>query len=138
MKIRNAPIIWTEAMLTGVTAIDEQHQILVNMVNVANEKLAKDISRNTLVGIIHDLMSYAVYHFDTEEKLMVENTYPVDDKQQHFQEHRGFSAKVASLHQHVSQGELISREELLEFLNDWLINHIMHSDKKLGDFLTNK
>ncbi len=130
-------IPWSDAMMTGITSIDEQHQILVNMLNVANDKLTNNFSRRVLEDIVRDLISYALYHFDTEEALMMAQQYPNDAQQQHFQEHRSFSAKVAKIQDDISHGQLVSSEDLLSFLKAWLVNHIMGTDKKMADFLLN-
>ena len=129
-------ITWTDAMLTGISSIDAQHQILVDMLNVANDKLTNNTSRVELEEIVRDLMSYALYHFDAEEELMLAHEYPSEAQRLHFQEHRGFSAKVAKLQEDIKQGTLVSPQDLLNFLNSWLVNHIMGTDKQLGEFLT--
>lgn len=128
-------IVWTDAMMTGVNSIDDQHQILVNMLNMANEQLTDSSSHLQIEEIIHDLMSYALYHFDTEEELMLNNNYPAPHREKHFQEHRDFSATVAQVQKNITQGKLITRAELLGFLKNWLINHILGTDKHLGKFL---
>lgn len=135
MSIGHEPIVWTEKLMTGVESIDEQHQILVNMLNEANQRLTASSGRDVLEEIVRDLMSYALYHFDNEEEMMVENDYTAEEKEAHFREHRAFSKKVSDLQQDLRQGNLISREELLSFLNGWLINHILNTDQKLGKFL---
>jgi len=129
------PIIWNETLMTNVKVIDEQHRILVAMLNEANDKLSENSGREMLEEIVHDLMSYALYHFDTEEELMLSNQYTQAEQADHFNEHRLFSKTVSALQQDLRQGKLISREDLLSFLNDWLINHILKTDKKLGVFL---
>lgn len=136
MSAAYEPIIWNEKLMTGVESIDEQHQILVNMLNEANTRLTTSSGRDVIEEIVRDLMSYALYHFDNEEEMMLENDYAVEDKDAHFNEHRAFSKKVSDLQQDLRQGKLISREELLSFLNGWLINHILNTDQKLGKFLT--
>lgn len=128
---------WSDAMMTGIASIDEQHQILVNMLNMANDKLTNNTSRRVLEEIVRDLISYALYHFDTEEELMMTQRYPSDAQQQHFQEHRGFSAKVAKIQEDISHGQLVSPQDLLRFLKAWLVNHIMGTDKKMAEFLLN-
>jgi hemerythrin-like metal-binding protein len=135
MEVSHEPIVWSDALMTGVQEIDEQHQILVNMLNEANARLTEYSGHDVLQNIIRDLMSYALYHFDTEEELMVENQYNQVDRENHFREHRGFSDKVSKLQQDLRQGKLVSREELLSFLNGWLINHILKTDMQLGRFL---
>lgn len=135
MKVGYEPIVWNESLMTGVESIDEQHQILVNMLNEANHRLTESSGRDVLEEIVRDLMSYALYHFDNEEEMMVENAYTPEEQEAHFREHRSFSAKVSGLQQDLRQGKLISREELLSFLNGWLINHILHTDMQLAKFL---
>lgn len=129
------PIVWNEKFLTGITAIDEQHKILVSMLNEANQRLNADSNCYLLAELISDLMSYALYHFDTEEELMVNNRYDSERQALHFQEHRSFSAKMAGLQRDMNQGQPVSPEALLQFLNNWLRNHILHTDKQLGRFL---
>jgi hemerythrin len=137
MSHRFEPITCTENLKTGIAGIDEEHLILVNMLNMAGEQLTDSSSRMQLQDIVRDLMSYALYHFDNEEELMQENAYPAEDMEKHFMEHRNFSATVAQLQQDISQGKLVSRDELLGFLKTWLLNHILGTDKRLGVFLAN-
>lgn len=133
------PIIWNDSFLVGVERIDEQHKVLVNTLNEANARLAGNSSRELLERITRELLSYALYHFETEESLMREFGYDeaaAADAATHRQEHRGFSRQVVALRDNLRDGNLVSREELLGFLNGWLVNHILNTDKKLGKFLT--
>jgi hemerythrin len=132
MNIASAPIVWNDSLQTGVEVIDEQHRILVNMLNDAHERLTDTSSRDLLESIVRDLISYALYHFDTEEELMLETAYEAAARDAHFNEHRAFSEKVAGVQQSLSQGKGVSRDELLGFLNNWLINHIMQTDMRLA------
>jgi hemerythrin len=59
----------------------------------------------------------------------------VEDVATHIQQHRSFSAKVVAVRNDIKAGILISREDLLAFLNGWLINHILNTDKRLAAFL---
>jgi hemerythrin len=129
-------IVWNDDLMTGIEKIDEQHQILVNLFNEANTRLTNNNSAEFLEQITRDLLSYALYHFETEEELMqkyhfAENT----DDDTHIKQHRSFSARVVAVRNDIKAGVLISREELLSFLNNWLINHILNTDKKLASFL---
>ena len=130
-----APITWNASLVTGVPVIDEQHQILVNMLNDAHGRLGEQAGRDAVEAIVRELISYALYHFDTEEELMVEEGYGEALREAHFAEHRGFSSKVAEVQQQLAQGKVISRDDLLGFLNGWLVNHIQKTDQTLGQFL---
>lgn len=132
------PIAWDDSFATGVTEIDEQHHILVNTLNEANAKLADNASTEFVEQITQDLLSYALYHFETEEELMQEYGYDDDsaaDAERHLQQHRAFSSKVVSVRDSLRAGIPITREDLIGFLNNWLVNHILNTDKKLGAFI---
>lgn len=136
--ISHDPILWSDSYLTGIKRIDEQHKVLVNTLNEANARLAVNVTRELLEQITRDLLSYALYHFDTEESLMREYDYiglSAIDAEKHRQEHRGFSQRVVTLRDGLRDGRLVSREELLTFLNNWLVNHILHTDKRFAEFL---
>jgi hemerythrin-like metal-binding protein len=134
-------LVWNDSYTTGVPEIDEQHMILVHTLNEAGEKLVNNSKHELLEQITQDLLSYALYHFDTEEALMQEYGYPDgpdSDMGQHLKQHRSFSAKVVAIREGLKAGAPISSNDLLEFLNAWLINHILNTDRKLGSFIVKK
>lgn len=136
--IGNQLIVWNENFDTGVTEIDEQHRTLVNIINKANSRLATDFNAAMLDEVTRDLSSYAHYHFDLEESLMKEYNYTEDqseDSATHLREHGEFSTIVASVREGIKAGNLIPREYLLLYLNSWLINHILYTDKRLAAFV---
>lgn len=127
-------IVWNDTLVTGINIIDEQHQILVNLFNEANTKLANNNNTEFLEQITCDMLSYALYHFETEEGLMQKYGY-IEAADTHIRQHRSFSAKIVEVRNNIKAGILISREDLLSFLNNWLINHILSTDKELAVFL---
>jgi len=134
------PMTWSKSYETGIEDIDEQHHILVNTLNEANQKLSQEHSLSVLESITRDLLSYALYHFETEEQMMQDSKYHTnrpEEYERHMQQHRSFSAKVVEIRESIKSGNLISREKLVGFLQDWLINHINNTDKKLGEYLQN-
>lgn len=131
-------IVWNDRLVTGIDKIDEQHQILVNLFNEANTKLTVNNNTEFLEQITRDMLSYALYHFETEEELMQKYSYiedTIEDMNTHIRQHRSFSAKVVAVRNDIKAGILISREDLLSFLNNWLIDHILNTDKQLAAFL---
>lgn len=134
-------LVWNDGYATGVPEIDAQHMILVHTLNEASVKLAKDASLERLDHITHDLLAYALYHFETEEALMQEYGYEEGDPTMaalHLEQHRSFSAKVVAVREGLKSGTPIARNELLAFLNDWLVQHILNTDKRLGRFILEK
>jgi hemerythrin-like metal-binding protein len=87
------------------------------------------------------LLSYALYHFETEEELMQEYGYREaegEGMQRHLDQHRGFSSKVVAIREGLKSGNLTSPRDLIGFLNDWLVNHIQHTDQALAAFVLAK
>ncbi len=141
MDKQTRALVWSDDFATGVAEIDEQHMILVHTLNEAAEKLSRDTSQETLERITQDLLSYALYHFETEEELMQRFGYADNGDgaaDQHLAQHRAFSAKVIDVREGLKSGVKISAAELLDFLNQWLVNHILNTDKKLGAFIIAK
>jgi hemerythrin len=141
MRALYDPIEWNEKLLTGVTEIDSQHKILVDAINDANSRLMQDHDIKLVEQITKDLLSYAIFHFETEEDLMLQYDYDgesAEDAQLHQKQHREFSSQVLKVRDGLRDGKEISREDLLAFLNGWLISHIMNTDQRLGTFIKQK
>ncbi|MCW4204565.1 MAG: bacteriohemerythrin [Candidatus Thiodiazotropha lotti] len=137
----NNSIIWCEDMATGVDVIDSQHQNLLQMVNDAYKGLDEEFSEVVFQRITKELLSYAIYHFQTEEHLMKEYGYfeeCPEDATQHVEEHRSFSAKVVSARDSVNSEVKEEMVQILEFLNSWIMNHTQNVDLKLGAFIRMK
>jgi hemerythrin-like metal-binding protein len=140
--MRSAETIeWDDSLLTGVSEIDEQHRILVNTLIEADAKLTGEPDSALFERITRDLLAYAIYHFDTEERLILQNHYDAlepDGAATHLMEHRQFSQRVVDLRTAAHHGAPGSREALLSFLKSWLIHHIRSTDQRLGRFILDR
>ena len=133
-----APFAWNDSLITGVPEIDEQHHILVHTLNEAGEKLSHGASLEDYEAITQQLLSYALYHFDTEEALMQACGYEhanASDAQRHQTQHRSFTQRVMAVRDDLKAGILPPPDPLLGFLNSWLLDHIMLTDKRLATFI---
>ena len=128
-------ILWGPELMTGIGVIDEQQRVLVDMCNEAKKLMQGHVDPEDVKRLVRDLMSYAMYHFEVEEELAIDEGYgeshPVDNAL-HREQHRNFASTVAALQQELATGKLVKREYLLGFLNSWLINHIQVTDKKMA------
>lgn len=132
------PLVWSDNLATGIAKIDEQHKVLVATLNEAHARLKGAPNKDLLDEITRNLLSYALYHFETEEDLMAEYGYLEacpENEHRHQEEHRSFSKTVVDLRKNIQEGQLVDRDELVTFLSQWLVNHIMKTDKHLGAFL---
>lgn len=131
-------ILWNDDLNTGVERIDEQHKVLVNTLNEAKARLSPFPDRKPLEEITRDLLSYALYHFETEEQLMQDSGYGSarpDEMARHIEEHRRFTRTVLRIRERIEVGEPVSRDDLIGFLTEWLLQHIQHTDMKLSGFV---
>jgi len=132
-------IEWNESMFTGVKEIDRQHEVLVNVLNEIAAMGAESPGQRRLEEVTLDLLAYALYHFETEERLMQQSGYDRDqpgEAQAHVLQHRAFSDRVIALRAATAEGQERSQAALLQFLRDWLINHIGSTDRRLGDYIS--
>ena len=116
-------IEWTPDLATGVPAIDEQHKAIFQWLAELNGAASEE---RTLFGVyaLTRLKHYTRDHFAAEEALMKAAAYPALAK--HAAEHAAFRSRLAELHLR-SIGEDISADTV-QFLTDWLVNHIARTD----------
>lgn len=122
-------IRWSDLFNTGITEIDNQHKKLLNILNKALT-LSINSQDSEIDTIFSELMSYAKYHFTYEEYLFEKYNFP--NSGQHLKEHNNFKKTIEEMC--ASAKEMTKSEESIEnlvvFLKDWLINHILNSDRK--------
>lgn len=131
-------LCWQPEFATGIRIIDDQHRVLIALLNEIHMKINDRSASSELDLIVQGLINYAGYHFGTEERCAADAGYSEarpDEAAAHLAQHRAFAARVAQMKQQLGTGQRVSRVDLVAFLRDWLINHILNTDKELGDFL---
>jgi len=136
-------IKWKDDYSCYDPVIDEQHSKMIDMINEMNEiaQLVEDgvDSYDRIVEIFNGLKEYAVYHFGYEEKMFEEHGYDSFNTKIQKLEHKSFYHKVSAINMYEldeNQQETVS--SILEFLSKWLDHHILHIDKKFGEFVRDK
>ena len=117
---------WTSSMDLGIGEIDRQHRMLVDYINDLHSAMSNHRSARELLEILHKLRDYTSTHFRDEEKHFVHTDYPT--VKDHLQIHREFEAKVDEVERGIKEGTITLSMDLLSFLKDWLVKHIMGMD----------
>ena len=129
-------IAWRDEYSVHIREIDNQHKRLFTLLNKLFDAKGSNQERETLAGILSDLVKYAETHFATEERLMKSYGYP--DLASHIEEHEEFIRKVRDFQQLFEDGKVLLDLSVLNFLLNWLKNHIQGSDKAYAPFLNEK
>jgi hemerythrin-like metal-binding protein len=130
-----ALVDWKDEYSIGLQEIDEQHEVLFDLINRLWAAIVKQAQTGDILKIVRELEHYTLSHFTAEETFMRVSEYPkfLDHKKQH----EDFVARVAKEREAVMGGKSISLD-LIRFLKDWLINHILVSDKDYAEFHSRK
>jgi hemerythrin len=127
---------WREDFSVNIVEIDKQHMCLIELINKLHDSM-KAGQGNTVIGpILSDLINYTAFHFDTEEKYFKKFQY--SEYLRHKIEHDKLRKEAKTLNAQFSEGKISLSVEVMQFLRDWLSNHILKSDKKYGSFLKSK
>ncbi len=86
--------------------------------------------------ILTGLVGYTVYHFGSEEKLFEKHGYP--ETREHIEKLKKLVGRVSDFYESFKKGDAEVNFDLMEFLKDWLNNHIKGTDKKYGAFFNFK
>jgi len=123
-------VVLAESHRTGIETIDDQHHTIASMLNRLNFSLKNNDSRDNVELQLNELVSFTIFHFTNEERLMAEHGYP--DALGHGASHQHLINEVGYLKQRLEQGgELL----LLQWLKDWFLAHVTSSDMALGEYL---
>ncbi len=124
-------INWSKNLETGIDSVDEQHHILLDILNSVHASMAEgDVS--AIDASFKKLMEYTDFHFAHEEKLFAQFNYPFTAS--HKREHEKLKLEAQERIAEYKAGA-IEMIDILAFLIDWLQEHIATTDKRFGDYL---
>ena len=130
-KEENGPFAFTSKYVIGVEHIDAEHRRLFEIVKEANEVLHNDFIHDKydqIINILENLVEYTKVHFADEEAYMESINY--DGLEAQKKAHAMFIEKVENINlEEVDENQDEYLGGLLNFLLDWLVNHILKMDK---------
>ncbi|MDJ0610300.1 MAG: bacteriohemerythrin [Kiloniellales bacterium] len=147
---------WTPGMSVGVPELDDDHKVLIRVINQLAENAESDGRPAVVRQCLYALMRYAEYHFGREEEVMNACGFP--ELSTHREEHQRFITKIRSVAASFEQGESGPEaaagkttasikdsetgarldQELLDFLKNWLNHHILVIDMAYRPLVENR
>lgn len=128
------PLIkWSDKLSVSMPDIDRQHQKLVDMMNRLNDAMLQGKGNDVLGAILKEMIAYAHTHFAYEERLMQQASFP--GLADHRTIHQLFLAKAQDLKTDFESGKIGMSAKTMNFLSQWLTDHIMGEDKKYAAVL---
>ncbi len=121
-------IEWNDSFSVGNVLMDAHHRIFFQMIKEFSE-LPDKSNCEAIRKRIEFLLEYAAMHLGAEEKLMLMANYPELDG--HKAVHDAFVRELLSVKESFDKDPTsITADNILQIMQDWLVTHIMDSDKR--------
>ena len=128
---RPAIPVFNDTFKTGIELIDEEHKTLFDIIGKVHKTIQTELVHDkydAIMDILDELKEYTRVHFADEENYMREIGYEGLAKQEIL--HQNFIDKLMELDlDDVDDNQEAYLYDFLEFLQNWLINHILKVDK---------
>jgi hemerythrin-like metal-binding protein len=120
--------LWNEEFRIGDETIDGHHECIFALAT----DVLKSMGPEELAGNLMTLFRYVREHFAHEEELMRNSGYP--GYRTHAAGHDKLLIELSVIIRGIGQ-EAYTAERLEQFINVWLLGHIVNVDTKIGRFL---
>jgi hemerythrin len=121
---------WHNIYSIGNDKLDTHHKKLFSILNTLYDMSFKSNNEFSYDSIIDELVSYADYHFKAEEQYMINRKYM--DIDSHIMQHKYFTERTMQLKQKNIAGDSVPTSELIVFLGNWLLKHVIEEDKRIA------
>ena len=131
---------FTDQYRTGIQLVDDEHQRLFEIIREVNTLINNELLHDKydeIMRLLAELRSYTEFHFHDEEMLMERIQYPGLAAQK--RAHAAFVERLVEIDlsdlDDMDNNQQDYLNELIQFLLGWLSNHILVSDKKIGEYI---
>lgn len=121
---------WSDSYALGMPEIDDQHKALFVLINRLWEQIITQADSAEVMKVLEKLEQYTISHFTAEETFMRVIAYPGFDE--HKAAHENFVARIGKEKAGILAGGALTLD-ILHFLKDWLVDHILVTDKAYAD-----
>ncbi|AOY60445.1 bacteriohemerythrin [Desulfococcus multivorans] len=116
----------------GIKRIDCQPHAFLEIINWLSDRLRSCDDAGLRHRYIEEVIRYALFHFFSEENLMLEIDYP--DREQHRQLHQKLVNELNHIVSRMDMGE-IDYDALIDFLGNWFFKHTLEEDTRIAQLM---
>lgn len=129
---------WVEDYSVGIPAIDNEHKLLVSLINDISRAIDthKEFQAQIIGDTLNTLELCVRSHFESEENFLLANNYP--DYDAHKAEHTLLLERLMRFEKRFNTENKLFTENMLLYLKDWLVRHIILHDCKFGSYFRDK
>jgi len=118
---------WKPEFEVGIHQIDKQHKILFDLISDLNKTAAITFEKEKIINTILDVLrDFVFHHFETEEDYFKNHPDYIHHSQEHYQLIKTLNTSIIDF-----RNSRLADHELAQFLNKWLIDHILDADLKI-------
>lgn len=125
---------WTQVMSVGSITIDNQHKQLIALINKLGDAMQQGRGNDVMSEVLSELTDYTIKHFRYEESVFSASRYPHSEL--HKQKHTILVDQVKSIRTKVASGQSAVSISTLNFLKDWVTEHIMKTDMTYTSYIS--
>ena len=78
-------VCWQKSYSVGNEQIDNEHKVFVEIIGRIHDAVLKEKSIDDIKRLMRELETYAVFHFVSEENIMIDSEFP--ELEEHKKEH---------------------------------------------------
>ena len=127
---------WNDSFATHVGEVDSHHGRLIELINEIYQGIMLEKDKVIVDSTLDELVNFTVMHFGYEESLF--DKYGYEDSVSHKQKHKELLDQVGDYVAKYKEGDTEISHELLTFLKNWLMKHILGVDQKYAAYLNDK
>ncbi len=124
---------WNQGMSVGSPTIDSQHKQLIDLINKLGTAMQQGQGNEVMKEVLTELTNYTIKHFRYEESVFDASRYPQSEA--HKQKHNVLVDQVKKIRDKVSSGQAAVSVSTLNFLKDWVSEHIMKTDMTYSQYI---
>ena len=124
-------IVWSDDYLIGIEELDYEHQCLIEDINKLHRNLLEYVDMDRIEDTLGSIHSRMQAHFALEERVMLSHKYPQypEHKVEHERLLDEYTELMTTFERDPNPGD---REKIQSVLCQWIVGHILTSDKKMS------